>query len=557
MIYAEADNIDVVGRLAMASYMGFLMAIIIKTCSTQTLKSYRLVFEIAVPVFFCLTWWLYLPNDMEHASTVFLHRLPYVFIGWIIILHLIISFIPFISGGTDKDFWEYNKELFTAFAESSFFSFVLFIGLGVAVLAIDQLFDLRVDSDTYAYLFIALAGVFNSVYFFSKYPIPTYDNLIAPINRPYRVLVEYILIPIVIIYMLILYAYATKVGVAWELPQGWIAKLALSFSIAGLLTFLLNHNLPDISTNNNQNKLSKNYKKRFFLILIIPALLIIIAIYRRLSDYGVTENRYIIAIIGVWLCALIAYNLLSSKASIKWIPISLAAVILFGITAGPVGLFGSTITSQTKRLKSYLLSDKVLVNGNINKYTESSNPQRDWSILKDLSTRTDISFINSWTDNAFIIPDSINYNSHDKYNFLMDVLGVDNNWTITDGSYESLSYSATKEEKIDISLYSNMYPFTSNRVHTTNNDSTRTITIGLSENELKIRTPNTSEHTITGEELIKNWPQENYHQNLPQEILSYKFKIGESEMALYFHYIYLSKSNEKYTILDYDGFLLY
>ena len=137
-------------------------------------------------------------------------------------------------------FWEFNKTLFLRILISALYTAVLYIGLVVAMAAIDQLLEIDIDDDRYLQLFIFQVGIFNTWFFLSG--IPKFNNtseLEIEYPKPLKVFVQYVLIPLVTVYIAILYVYTGKIIIQWELPNGWVSYLVLSFSIAGILSLLL------------------------------------------------------------------------------------------------------------------------------------------------------------------------------------------------------------------------------------------------------------------------------------------------------------------------------
>src|SRR5690606_3026557 len=88
----------------------------------------------------------------------------------------------------------------------------------------------------------------------------------------------------------------------------------------------------------------------FFYLTMIPLIILLgFAIYKRVSDYGVTEERYILIILGVWLTGVSIYFLVFRKDNIKIIPVSLFICVLLG-TYGPQGAASVSRQSQLRRL---------------------------------------------------------------------------------------------------------------------------------------------------------------------------------------------------------------
>jgi hypothetical protein len=268
----------------------------------------------------------------------------------VLVAHLFVAVAPFLNNRSVRDFWEYNKQLFASIVIGVAFTFILFAGLSLAILAVDQLFDLDLKEKIYLRLFFVLAGIFNTAFFLFQFPTTfSYEAGDNTYNALFKNLCKYILIPIVALYFLFLYAYSFKILGAWSLPRGWVGSLVTGFSVAGIFTYLLNFYLPEQDT----SKLVSGYKRWFWWVLLPLTVLLGIAIGRRISDYGVTEMRFLVAQMGVWLALISLYFLLSKKDNIKFIPISLA---LFALTwaFGPLSAKAVSERSQLGRIKQVL-----------------------------------------------------------------------------------------------------------------------------------------------------------------------------------------------------------
>ena len=88
------------------------------------------------------------------------------------------------------------------------------------------------------------------------------------------------------------------------------------------------------------------------------------------SDYGITEPRYIAIVFGIWLVAMIAYFMSSRTGNIRVIPGSLCVFAML-ISFGPWGAFQISQESQIARLKGLLVRDSILVNGTVQKAPQS------------------------------------------------------------------------------------------------------------------------------------------------------------------------------------------
>ena len=90
--------------------------------------------------------------------------------------------------------------------------------------------------------------------------------------------------------------------------------------------------------------------------MMIPlVVLLLLAVWKRVGNYGITESRYILIILAVWLTFNTIYFLFSKKQNIKVIPISLCILALLSIY-GPQSAFSVSRYSQVLRLKRLMAS---------------------------------------------------------------------------------------------------------------------------------------------------------------------------------------------------------
>lgn len=273
--------------------------------------------------------------------------------------HLWVSVAPYLNRGSISDFWEYNKDLFANFIVGGIYTLVLFMGISGAILAIDKLFDLHIKGETYPQMFVLLAGLFHTTYVLHRFP----EQHEVPENESgyhivLRNLCKYILIPLTILYFLILYAYGFKILISWKLPHGWVSSLVLGFSVVGVLTWLLIYRLPDF----DDNALVRIFHRWFWPVLAPLLVLLLVAIGRRLSDYGVTEERYLVAHTGLWLAVCALFYIISRRDNIKFMPLSLAAFTLVA-AFGPLNMFRASDRSQKDALQTLLTDNGRFADG--------------------------------------------------------------------------------------------------------------------------------------------------------------------------------------------------
>ncbi len=292
--------------------------------------------------------------------------------------HLGVAVGPYLNKRPVREFWEYNRQLFGNLVVGVAFTLILFAGLSLAIMAIDNLFNADIPYRVYPKLFVVLAGVFNTIYFLFHFPqlapgTASGDGPGDAYNWVFRSLCKYILIPIVLLYFFILYAYGAKIGLSWSLPKGWVSSLVLGFSVAGIFTYLLNFYLAE----EDNSLIVKGFKRWFWWVVLPLTALLFVAIGKRISDYGVTEERFVVAQLGVWLAVACLYFLFSKNDNIKFIPISLALFALVG-AFGPLSAFSVSERSQKGILISILERNGRFENGKMKPGTTPlTEPERN------------------------------------------------------------------------------------------------------------------------------------------------------------------------------------
>lgn len=301
--------------------------------------------------------YLSLPNSEITNNT----SIPYIkYTIYNIIIHLLVSFIPYLKTKKLNGFWNYNKTLFIRVWTSVLYSGVLYLGLIFALFAVDKLFNVNFHDELYFDIFIVTAGLFNTWFFVAGIP-EDLNNLEHETNYPkgLKIFTQFVLLPLLILYLIILYAYVLKIILNWDWPKGIVSYLISGVSILGILALLLIYPY----SNSKGNTWIKKFSRIYYFILLPLIIVLFLAIKMRVDDYGITINRYIIVLLGVWLSLVSIYFCIGRK-NIKFIPQSLA-IIMGLMSFGPWGMFSVSEKSQADRLFRLLVESNILVDGKV------------------------------------------------------------------------------------------------------------------------------------------------------------------------------------------------
>ena len=122
-----------------------------------------------------------------------------------IALHLLVAFAPFVMLREMNGLWQHNKTLFIRILIGGVYSGVLYAGLALAILAIDNLFEVRIHEKFYIDLWLIIAGIFNTWFFLTGVPenIPALERT-TDYPKGLKIFTLYVLIPLITVYLVIL-----------------------------------------------------------------------------------------------------------------------------------------------------------------------------------------------------------------------------------------------------------------------------------------------------------------------------------------------------------------
>ncbi len=305
----------------------------------------------AVGLILLVAYYLSLPEQVLDSGSTML-RFLLIILG----LHFSVACLPYIGGRQTHGFWQFNMSLFSRFLIAAVYSGVLYVGLAVALAAADHLFGFEVRPERYVQLWAIMTGLFYTCVFLAGVP-KDLEALDTATDYPkgLAVFAQYILLPLVGLYFVILIAYEAKIIVEWNWPIGWVSELVLWFSVVGLLSLMMLYPL----RNQTEKRWVQTFMKWFFRAMIPLVALLFLAILRRISDYGITEPRYLVLGMAIGLVLVTLYFLISKSKDIRIIPILLAATSFLS-AYGPWSVSSVSLSSQMGRFESFMIANEML-----------------------------------------------------------------------------------------------------------------------------------------------------------------------------------------------------
>ncbi len=353
IVAVNASDADDWWRLLVASALGLPLFFAIKMVAERrewpASRSWpaRLA-GVTLLVTFFLSW----PNWSEPVAIARLVQASVAF-------HLLVAFAPFLGTDRRNSFWGYNKALFLRFLTAALYSTVLFAGLAIALAGVDNLLGVDVDGESYARLWLLIAFVFNTWFFLAGVPGDLRElELGSEYPAGLKVFSQYVLIPLVAVYLLILTLYLGRILFTRTWPSGWIGYLVSSVAAAGILSLLLVHPISERA----ENRWIETYGRWFYVALLPSIVMLLLAIWQRIDQYGVTEKRYFLAVLALWLAGIAIFYVLTKSRDIRVIPVTLC-LIAVGTFGGPWSAYGVSEASQVHRLERILAANGMLEEG--------------------------------------------------------------------------------------------------------------------------------------------------------------------------------------------------
>ena len=267
----------------------------------------------------------------------------------------------------------YVLKILNGIVTTVIYAAVLYAGISIIMFTISSLFTVNIAGKYYFYNWILVVLIFGVTFFLSKIPHPDANHSMFSYPDALKILLIYIVIPLITVYTLILYVYFVRILLTGEWPQGLVSHLVLWYSTVSVgVIFLL---MPVYE----QNRISTIFRT-WFPVVILPVLgMMFASIYLRINQYGFTENRYLIVILGIWVTAVMLYFSTRKINRNIIIPISLA-IVIFVSAFGPLSSFSVSVRSQNRRLENILIRNGMLPDGSV-----APNPDIPLADKKEIS----------------------------------------------------------------------------------------------------------------------------------------------------------------------------
>lgn len=306
-------------------------------------------------------------HSLDMNSGVF--NEPFIYFS----LHLVgfvawVFFAPYISHLKDREqkdiqYTNYFTQVAWTFCMSAIVGGALMALWAIAISAVGALFDVNpiINEwkmyENWAIIALSLAApLYGLIHLPRKDTTNTRDYVT---NRFFDFILRFVVIPFVIIYFCILYAYSLKVLLnISDWPKWEVCWLVIGFSVFGYLGYIF-------SKSYEEEHVMVQIFRKYFPIVVLPQIPMLgYAIILRINQYDLTINRYFVVIFGVWLTIISLYFIIGKIKSLTIIPASLTVITLF-ISVWPWWVYQLPLERQYDRLINNLQKAEILKEGKI------------------------------------------------------------------------------------------------------------------------------------------------------------------------------------------------
>jgi hypothetical protein len=267
------------------------------------------------------------------------------------------------SGERNAAFWLFNHRLWLAAALGLIGAVMFGGGLSIILETLNFLFGLELPQIWHERIWTIALGFLAPVSWLALAP-QNFTDLVSGEETEFTIravatIVKFVLVPLLLVYTAILYAYAVKIGLAGTLPKGTLGSLVVGYLLTGAATLLLAYPIRD-----SGGVLVRMFWRSWVWLTVLPVLLLFLAVYTRIAAYGLTEPRYAVVLIGVWALILALWRMVrrGENFDLRVIP-GLLSILLLAASFGPWGIVGASVRSQTAELAGILREKGMLADG--------------------------------------------------------------------------------------------------------------------------------------------------------------------------------------------------
>jgi hypothetical protein len=285
---------------------------------------------------FAISWWDHL-SGVEHWS-------------YAAALCGLMLVAPALGGRSAGAFWLFMVRFAFAALVSLLALFLFAGGISAILASLTYLFGIDVPHNAYEHVWAVTGLLAAPLFGLGRIPANLDDEPGADTRKfmalGMKALGDYVAAPLILIYALVLHAYALKIVLTGDVPRGQIGWLVLAFGLSIFAALIVIH--PFLSAARAPTRL---FLRLWPFVLPVPLVLLFYALWLRVGDYGLTPERYLLGLFGVTVAVTLLLQIPRSMRGDIRILAGLPTIALFLASFGPQGEVLTSVRSQEARFR--------------------------------------------------------------------------------------------------------------------------------------------------------------------------------------------------------------
>jgi hypothetical protein len=461
--YYNNETEEMIARIAMTTALSFPLFLIIKSIFVRksSLDNIKKAFIRILTIILLVIYYFFLLQEMNMVTIT-----RYFAVN----LSLYLLFLVITYFYKKQKFEQFIIKIFSRLIITIIYTFVIISGLSIIFLTLRELLNVNIPNTLYLSNALFMMGIFTPIFLLAQIPRQNENLSLEEYPNILETLLIYIIMPLISVFTVILYVYFFKIIIIQELPKNLVTHLVLWYASLSIIVIFF------ISPIKYKNKWIKGFSKWLPKALVPLVLMMFLAIGIRINTYGVTESRYFVVALGLWIIGVIFYHIFSKKKNNIVLPLTLAIIVLLSVF-GPWSSYSVSIYSQNNRFES-IITKYNMVNNNkiIKKDIELADQDK-----KELQAIIRYFENNHELEDIRYLPQSF------KTTDTMGFFGFEYNKRYDPNELQYLSYNLTKKrELIDISNYDYFFHISNNIKEVKSLESNISFKINELNNEITI-----------------------------------------------------------------------
>ena len=264
--------------------------------------------------------------------------------------------LPFFRSKSDSPFWNFATNFTGVTLGSIVAAGVLASGISLLYAAVIVIFNLGEVIKPIIVIDSFLLCLVMPLLIMGQIPPKEqiYNDTNIGLNKFFRGVIKFMFIPLLAMYLLVLYLYGLKSLITFELPNGWVSTLVSVSMFFMVLIYMVLY----ISDSYKEDKLSGFFVKYIPWIMIPLVLFMSVGVFRRFNDYGITIPRLYLLIVNIWFLAICVYFAVAKRKRMILIPASFS-VLFVVFSFGPLSAANITLKSLRTSVTDWLAKENA------------------------------------------------------------------------------------------------------------------------------------------------------------------------------------------------------